>query len=141
MADLEDVRRIALSLPETTADESGFAFSGSVKGKPKGIAWVWLERVHPKKARVPNPGVIAVRVCDIPEKEMYLASRPGKIFTEPHYNGYPAILVQLAAIDLDDLEELITNAWRCTAPPELVKRFDLQSRVSPSASSAVDPND
>lgn len=114
MADFEDVRNIALSLPETTADENGYAFSVNVKGKRKGIAWVWQERVHPKKARVPNPGVIAVRVCDLQEKEMYLASRPGKIFTEPHYNGYPAILVRLAEVDAEELAELMTNAWRCT---------------------------
>ena len=56
MADQDDVRRIALSLPDTVEDDDRFAFSvlGSGKGKPNGFAWVWLERIHPKKARLPK---------------------------------------------------------------------------------------
>ena len=30
---------------------------------------------------------------------MLIASDPEKFFTEPHYNGFPAVLVRLAAID------------------------------------------
>lgn len=94
------------------------------KGKAKGIAWVWLERVHPKKARVPNPSVVAVRVRDLAEKEMLLAAHGDALFTEPHYNGFPAVLVRLADIDLDRLELLVTGAWRCLAPADLVRRHD-----------------
>ena len=50
-----------------------------------------------------------------------------KFFTEPHYNGFPAILVRLSEIELDELAELITDAWRCQAPPALVKEFDARS--------------
>lgn len=117
MADQNDARAIALSLPETTEDETRFAFSVDYHGKRKGFAWVWMERVHPKKPRVPKPEVLAVRVRNLEEKEMYLAAGPAKFFTEPHYNGFPAILVRLAAIDMDELRELITNAWRCQAQP------------------------
>jgi hypothetical protein len=127
MADEDDVRRIALSLPETVEDEGRFAFSVRNGGKLKGIAWVWLERVDPKKARVPRPGVIAVRVANQSEKEMLLAADEEKFFTEPHYNGFPAVLVRLAAIDVDELEELITDAWRCQAPRALVREFDAGS--------------
>jgi hypothetical protein len=126
MADLNDVHRIVLSLPETTMDDDRIAFSVNNKGKRKGIAWVWMERVHPKKARVPNLNVIAIRVHDLAEKEILLASRPSKLFTEPHYTGFPAVLIRLAAVDVDELEELILNAWRCQAPPALVRSFDQQ---------------
>jgi hypothetical protein len=119
MADQNDVRMIALSLPETTEAEDHFAFSVNNRGKLKGFAWIWMERVHPKKARVPNPEVIAVRVRDTQEKEMLLASEPAKFFTEPHYNGFPAILVRLAAVDVDELRDLLTAAWRCQTPSEL----------------------
>ena len=57
MATRDDVRRIALSLPETSEAEARFAFSVLNKGKQKGFVWVWMERVHPKKPRVPNPDV------------------------------------------------------------------------------------
>lgn len=124
IADHDDVRRIALSLPETSEADDRFAFSVHNRGKQKGIAWVWKERVHPKQARVPNPDVLAVRVANESEKHMLIESDPDKYFTEPHYNGYPAVLVRLAAVDAEELAELITDAWRCQAPKALVKAFD-----------------
>ena len=89
------------------------------KGKLKGFAWAWNERIEPKKPRVPNPQVLAVRVASLAEKEELLTADPDKFFTEPHYNGFPAVLVRLPAIDVDELAELITDAWRCQAPRAL----------------------
>ena len=126
MADLSDVQRIALALPDTSLDDERIAFSVTNKGKRKGIAWVWMERVHPKQARVPNLSILAIRVRDLAEKDMLLAARPSALFTEPHYNGFPAILIRLAAIDVDELEGLLRNAWRCQAPAALVRSFDEQ---------------
>jgi hypothetical protein len=129
MADLNDVQRIALALPDTSRDDDRIAFSVTNKGKRKGIAWVWMERVHPKKARVPNLSVLAIRVRDLAEKDMLLAARSDTLFTEPHYNGFPAVLIRLAAIDVDELEGLIRNAWRCQAPAALVRGFNEQRGV------------
>src|SRR5215213_8719808 len=103
MADLSDVQSIALALPDTSLDDDRIAFSVTNKGKRKGIAWVWMERVHPKKARVPNLSVLAIRVRDLAEKDMLLAARLDTLFTGPHYNGFPAVLIRLAAIDVDEL--------------------------------------
>jgi hypothetical protein len=128
MADQSDVRRIALSLPEVVEAEDRFAFSVMNRGKAKGFAWVWQERIHPKKARVPQPAVLAVRVANQLEKEMLLGSDQQKFFTEPHYNGFPAVLVRLAAVDADELDELITDAWRCQAPRALVEELDQGGR-------------
>jgi hypothetical protein len=125
MADLEDVRRIALSLPETTGD-SGFAVLRG--GKPRGFAWVWMERVEPKKPRVPCPEVIAIRTADLDEKEGLIAAAPEKFFTEPHYNNFPAVLVRLANVELDELEELLIEGWRCQASKSVVKEFDAELR-------------
>jgi hypothetical protein len=119
----DDVRRIALSLPETSESEDRFAFSVANRGRQKGFVWVWAERVHPKKPRVPNPAVLAIRVVNELEKDVLLRSDGETFFTEPHYNGFPAVLVRLAAIDVDELEELITNAWRCQAPRALSAAF------------------
>ncbi|MGW0228400.1 MmcQ/YjbR family DNA-binding protein [Actinopolymorpha singaporensis] len=124
MADQDDVRRIALALPDTSEGEDRFGFSVRNKGKDRGFAWVWMERVHPKKARVPQPEVLAVRVANEGEKQALLAADSEKYFTEPHYNGYPAVLVRLANVPVDELEELLTDAWRCQAPRQLVKEFD-----------------
>jgi hypothetical protein len=119
VADQDDVRRIALALPETIESDDRFAFSVLNRGKPNGFVWAWNERVHPKKPRVPRPDVVAIRVPDQDDKEALIASDPAKFFTEPHYNGFPAILVRLPAIDVDELAELILDAWRTQAPRAL----------------------
>src|SRR5205085_9709048 len=90
------------------------------KGKQKGFVWAWNERVEPKKPKVPSAVVVAVRVADLHEKEALLASGEEKIFTELHYNGFPAVLVRLPLIDAEELEELIVDAWCCQAPRALV---------------------
>lgn len=124
LADQEDVRRIALALPDTSEAGDRFAFSVSSKGKQKGFVWAWNERLEPKKPRVPRTDVVAVRVLDQNDKEALLSSDEGKFFTEPHYNGFPAVLVRLPQIGADELEELIIDAWRCQAPRALVDSFD-----------------
>ncbi|HEU0164832.1 MAG TPA: MmcQ/YjbR family DNA-binding protein [Thermomicrobiales bacterium] len=120
MATIDDARRITRSFPETTEDPEGFGFSV----RDKGFAWAWTERVEPKKPRVRRDDVLAVRVSGDAEKQILLASDPVKFFTEPHYNGFPAILVNLPAIDDEELAELLLNAWRCRAPKRLVQEMD-----------------
>ncbi|HXN75828.1 MAG TPA: hypothetical protein VN876_04275 [Gemmatimonadaceae bacterium] len=122
MATQADVRRIALSLPNAEEAADRFAFSVTNKGKLKGFVWVWMERVVPKKPRVPNPGVIAVRVANEGQKNALLSADGKKFFTEPHYDGFPAVLVRLDAVTVKDLKVLIAEAWRCQAPAELAER-------------------
>ena len=119
MATQSDVRRIALSLPGVEPVPGRFAFGVQRKGKLKAFVWVWMERVTPKKPRVPQPDVIAVRVASLAEKDRILALDPTKFFTEPHYNGFPAILVNLPTVTVRELEPLIKEAWRCQAPKDL----------------------
>jgi hypothetical protein len=119
-----DVRRIALSLPEVEEASVGFAFSVRSKGKSKGFVWVWMERVIPKKPRVPNVGVIAVRVANLGQRDLLLSAEPAKFFTEPHYQGFPAVLVRLDAVRVADLELLIAEGWRCQASPALAQRMN-----------------
>jgi len=80
--------------------------------------------VHPKKASVPNDAVLAVIVPSLSAKEIILGSDSEKFFTEEHYNGFPAVLVRLEAIDPGELEDLIIEAWRCKAPADVVKQYD-----------------
>lgn len=126
MADQDDVRRIALALPQAVGDEESFSFGVRYpSGKQKSFAWVWLERLDPKKGRVPQPDVVAVRVPNEGAKQELLASDPAKFFTEQHYDGFPAILVRLAEVEEGELTELLTDAWRCQAPKALVKESGL----------------
>jgi hypothetical protein len=118
MATQADVRRIALSLPGTEETPGRFAFSVRNKGKAKGFVWVWMERVTPKKPRVPQPSVIAARVANLVDKDFMLTLNRDKFFTEPHYDGFPAILIRLRAVTARELRPIITEAWRCLAPKD-----------------------
>jgi len=117
------VRRIALALPEVTEDDRHFGFAVRNKAKQKAFVWAWNERVEPKKPRVARADVVAIRTIDQQDKAALLASGEECFFTEPHYNGFPAVLVRLPLIGLDQLEELIVDAWRSQAPRELVEAW------------------
>lgn len=121
MATQDDVRRLALAMPETAEEDGDFRFT--VAGKA--FVWAWRERIDPKKARVPSNEVVAVRVAHEVEKEALIDMDPAVFFTEPHYNGYPAILVRLTPIDLGMLEKILADGWRIQAPKRLVR--DLES--------------
>jgi hypothetical protein len=116
MATQADVRRIALSLPGAEEVPGRFAFSVRNKDKLKGFAWVWLERIDPKKARVPQPKALAVRTASLDDRDFLLGLDGKKFFTEPHYAGYPAILIRLPGITVRELRPIITEGWRCMAP-------------------------
>ncbi len=107
MSTVAETRTVATSLPavEDTSTELTLAFDV----QKKGFAWSWKERIDPRKARVPNLNVLAVR-CTPEEKEGMLATEPDKYFTEPHYNGYPAILVRLDNVTEAELRTLFTRA-------------------------------
>jgi hypothetical protein len=122
MATQADVRRIALSLPETEEVQGRFAFAVRTKPKRKEFVWVWMERIDPKKARVANPAVVAVRVPSMDVKTAMISAEPEKYFNEPHYSGYPAVLVRLAKVRVAELRPLIAEAWRTRAPAALLKK-------------------
>ena len=119
-----DVRRLALALPGTAEGKSW----GSVSFKVKGKLFVW-ERPLRKADRealgdaAPDGEIVGVRVEHDIAKQALLAAEPERCFTTPHFDGYPIVLVRLDRTGLDDLEELITEAWLCRAPKRLVEAF------------------
>ena len=110
MATEDDVRRIALDLPETI-EKPWFGTPG-FRVKDKGFL----------RLRTEAEGWLVAFVEDLGEKEALLASDPDKFFTTPHYDGYPAVLVNLPAIDVDELTELIVDSWRLKAPARVLKQ-------------------
>jgi hypothetical protein len=115
----DDVRRIALSLPETT--EKPWFGSPGFRVRDKGFL----------RIRSEAEGGLVVFVADLGEKEALLASEPAIFFTTPHYDGYPTVLVHLDAIELDELTELITESWRLRAPKRVRTAFDDQQAAAP----------
>ncbi|ABK75574.1 MmcQ/YjbR family DNA-binding protein [Mycolicibacterium smegmatis] len=121
MADWYDVARIAAALPET--DEQT---PRTWRVRKKRIAW---ERPLRKAdlaalgADAPTGDILGVRVSDEGVKLALVADDPAVYFTTPHFDGYPIVLIRLAAIEPDELEELVTEAWLTQAPATLVEKF------------------
>jgi hypothetical protein len=76
----------------------------------------------------PQGDILAVRVADEGVKFALIADEPDLYFTTPHFDGYPAVLVRLPAIDTRGLRELIVEAWLTQAPKRLVQEFLGQAR-------------
>jgi hypothetical protein len=119
MATQDDVRSIVSNFPGAIEGTDRFGFAVMVKGKPKGFCWSWAERVHPKKARVINDSVLAVSVPNLNAKDLILGSNPIWAMDDPHYNGYPAVIIRLELISREELEDLLVEAWRAKAPKKL----------------------
>ena len=71
----------------------------------------------------PDGPILGARVEHLVAKEALLADAPDVYFTTPHFDGYPAILVRLEEIAVDELEELLAEAWLARAPKRLAKAF------------------
>jgi hypothetical protein len=119
MATDADVRRIALSLPETI--EKRWFGSPGFRVKDKGFL----------RIRSEAEGALVVFVSDLAEKEALLAADPDKFFTTSHYDGYPTVLVRLEVVDVDELRELITDSWLVKAPAKVRKAHAAELGVAP----------
>jgi hypothetical protein len=124
VATWDDVRRIALALPET--DEQISHGNTTWRVKEKGFVWERPLRRGDHEAlggSAPNGPILGVRVEHLVAKEALLAAEPDVVFTTPHFDGYPAVLVQLEPIDLERLAELIEEAWLARAPTKVAKAY------------------
>jgi len=133
MASLEDARRIALALPGATEKVSWGSLHWRVRDK--GFVWERPLRKTDLAAlgdAAPTGEILGVRVADLEEKEALLAAEPDVFLTIPHLDGYPAVLVRLAAIDVDELTEVITDAWLDRAPRTLREPFLQERGPSPA---------
>jgi hypothetical protein len=124
MATWNDVRRIALALPETTEVTSRGNLTWNVKDK--GFVWERPLRRADLEAlgdAAPDGPILGARVADVGVKDALIADNPAAFFTTPHFDGYPAILVRLDDIPVAELDELITEAWLAKAPKRLAKEY------------------
>jgi hypothetical protein len=124
MATWDDVRRIALALPETRERLSRDLRHWEVKDK--GFVWERPLRRADLEAlgdAAPEGPILGARVEHLVAKEALLADDPAVYFTTPHFDGYPAVLVRLDRIGLEDLNELIVEAWLARAPKRLAQAY------------------
>jgi len=120
MADADDVRRVALALPDVEEiDSDGFDFR--VGGR--GFVWSYPERL-PGQRRVIRTDIAVLFVGDEAEKQALLLGEPEVFFTAPGYDGWPLVMLRLAEVDIERLTELVTDAWRMRAPRDLAGELD-----------------
>ena len=120
----DDVRRIALGLPETSERPQWGNMSWRVRNKP----FVWERPLRESDLRAlgdeaPDGPILGARVEHLGAKEALLADDPNVYFTTPHFDGYAAVLVRLEQIELAELKELIVDAWLCQAPKRLARDY------------------
>jgi hypothetical protein len=119
MADADDVRRLALSLPHVVEiDSDGFDF----RVGNRGFVWSYPERL-PGKPRVIRSDIAVLYVGDELEKQALLLGEPELFFTTPSYDGMPLVMLRLALVSVERLTELVVDAWRMRAPADLAADF------------------
>jgi hypothetical protein len=125
VADFDDVRRLALGLPETSERPQWGNMSWRVRNKP----FVWERPLRKSDLRAlgdaaPDGPILGARVEHVGAKEALIADDPAVYFTTPHFDGYAAVLVRLDVIGVADLRELIVEAWLCQAPKRLAAEYE-----------------
>ena len=129
MATWDDVRRIALDLPETSERTRREHTQWLVKDK----LFVWERPLRQSDLKAlgdsaPDGPILGARVEHEIAKQALIADDPDVFFTTPHFDGYPAILVQRKKIDVKSLEEVIVEAWLCRAPKRVARDYVEQSK-------------
>ena len=110
MLDANDVRRIALSLPETVEKELWNHPTFHVAGR--------------MFVTVPGDGTSFAVRCPRHERGELIASEPDKFWVPPHEANSSWVRARLAALDdLDELYVMLVDSWRQAAPAGLAETF------------------
>ena len=124
MATWNDVRRIARTLPDVV-EETSFG-NAAWKVKKKLFAWERPLRKSDLKAlgdSAPSGPILGLRTDSLEMKDVLLQHDRGVFFTTPHFDGYPAVLVQLDRISIAELKNAMIDAWLASAPERLAEEF------------------
>lgn len=124
MADWDDVRSLALSMPATYELQS----HGQAQWRVGDKGFVWERPLRPKElqalgAAAPDGPILGAHVEHLGAKQALLADDPDVFFTTPHFDAHPSILVRLERIEVEDLREVVVEAWLARASRKLVEAY------------------
>lgn len=129
-----DVRRLVAALPDTDEHAS---YGGHLAWRVRQKGFVWERPLRGADRAALGPAapdeaepVLGVQVADEGVKAALIADEPDVFFTTPHFDGYPAVLVRLERILVDELAELVEDAWRARAPKRLLADYDSRPGAS-----------
>lgn len=108
--DSADVRRIALSLPETVEKVAWEMPTFRVAGR------MFLT--------IPDDETSFAVRCPRHEREELIAAEPAKFWVPPHEAGSAWVRVRLAALeDIGELQDILVDSWKQAAPTRLMDAF------------------
>ena len=124
---MKDLDELALAMPQTTKETSD-------DGRPAYYVHGKMYCFHRSRRRDAVDAetgerlddVLMFRVADLGVKELMVADDRGVFFTTPHFDGYPAVLVRipsLATLELEELADLVAEAWLTRAQKRLAKAW------------------
>ena len=127
MPTFEDLDRLARAMPEVAAPLSP---AGRPEYRVRGKSFLLL-RPPRKDAVDPETGallddVLVFRTQGQAGKSRWLGDPALPLFTTPHFDGWPAVLMRVRHLDAADaasLHELVEHAWAAQAPKALVKAY------------------
>jgi hypothetical protein len=125
VATLNDVRRIALSLPGTSEEQTARGWAAFIVNK-KFFVWeraLLKSDIEALGEKAPKGTILGARTADLEMKEVMLKSDPHVFFTTPHFDGYPAVLVHLSRIGVRELHDVIVEAWLARAGKRAVRAY------------------
>ena len=130
-ARVSDVEEIALSLPEVTRDpvlgeRPAYRVHGRTFAFFRGPR---KDAVDPETGEM--YGDVMAFSCTAEDKEAMVSDESSPWFTTPHWNGYNAVLLlerHLDRITVDELREVVTDAWLAKAPKRVATAFLEKSR-------------
>lgn len=71
----------------------------------------------------PTGAILGAYVEHLGAKAALLDDAREVFFTTPHFDGYPSVLVRLDEIGLEDLQEVVVEAWLVRAPKRLAQKY------------------
>jgi hypothetical protein len=127
MATWEDVSRVCTRLPEVVESVRG---DGLRQWRVRDKLFVWERPLRRSDLAelgdaAPSGPVLGARVPDEGAKTALIAEEPDVYFTTSHFDGYPAVLCRLDALESAALAELAGEAWACRAPKRLLAQHPI----------------
>lgn len=125
MVTFDDVADLALGLPEVTEGERHGQRTWFVAGK----AFAWERPLNKADLRrlgdatPPDGPILAVSVADLGEKDAVLSAGRKGLFTISHFDGYPAVLVQLKVATRKTVKDALIDGWSAAVPPKVAEKY------------------
>jgi hypothetical protein len=129
MATLNDVAKIALSLPEVTEQRGGHGNRLHWRVADKMFCWerpltkADIKRFGEAGIEPPQGEIFAFNTGDLHEKEAILAEGIRGVFNMAHFDGYASLLGELRLMTKPAVKELIVDAWLTKAPAALAESY------------------